>query len=180
MENKFIKKILTDIKVGLLDEFDKNFERKAFFSKPWATRKSGKKGSLLIASGLLRKSIKAELTDNGIRFSSSLPYADIHNKGGEIIVTAKMKRFFWAKYYELSGKVKVNAKIRKISKTSQRYSEEAEFYKNLALMKVGDKIVMPERKFIGYAPEVLQAINEVVEDNFKDIETYIKSILKPK
>jgi len=163
-----------------LDEFDKNFERKAFFSKPWAARKSGKKGSLLVASGLLRKSIRAELTNNGIRFSSSLPYADIHNNGGEIIVTAKMKRFFWAKYYELSGKVKVNAKTRKVSKKSQRYSEEAEYYKNLALMKVGDKIVMPQRQFVGNAPEVNQIVKEVVEDNLKDIETYIKIILKPK
>ena len=180
MENNFIKTILTDIKVELLDEFDKNFERKAFFSKPWDTRKSGKKGSQLVASGLLRKSIRAELTDNGIRFSSSLPYADIHNNGGEIIVTAKMKRFFWAKYYELSGKVKVNAKTRKVSKKSQRYSEEAEYYKNLALMKVGDKIVMPQRQFVGNAPEVNQIVKEVVEDNLKAIETYIKIILKPK
>ena len=29
MENKFIKKILTDIKVELTEEFDKNFQRKA-------------------------------------------------------------------------------------------------------------------------------------------------------
>ena len=180
MENKFIKKILTDIKVELTEEFDKNFQRKAFFSKPWSQRKTGKKGSLMIATGTLRRSITAELTENGIRWSSSVPYSKIHNEGGEITVTAKMKRFFWAKYYELSGKVKVNAKTKKMSKTSQRYSEEAEFYKNLALMKVGDKIVMPQRQFIGYAPEVLQAINKVVEDNFKDLETYINNLLKVK
>ena len=46
MENKIIEKILRDIKVELTDEFDKNFERKAFFSKPWEQRKVGKRGSL--------------------------------------------------------------------------------------------------------------------------------------
>jgi len=180
MENKIIEKILRDIKVELTDEFDKNFERKAFFSKPWVQRKVGKKGSLLIASGALRRSLTATISENSITWSSSMPYANIHNEGGEIIVTAKMKRFFWAKYYELSGKVKVNAKKKTMSEKSKKYSEEAEFYKNLALMKVGDKIVMPQRQFIGDAPEVQQAIKTIIDDNLKDIETYIKTILKPK
>ena len=33
--NQIMPKILNDIKVDLADEFDKNFERKAFFDKPW-------------------------------------------------------------------------------------------------------------------------------------------------
>ena len=56
-----------------------------------------------------------------------------------------------------------------MSEKSKKYSEEAEFYKNLALMKVGDKIVMPQRQFIGDAPEVQQAIKTIIDDNLKDI-----------
>ena len=32
------RKILTDLKVELLDEFDRNFERRAFFDRPWPER----------------------------------------------------------------------------------------------------------------------------------------------
>ena len=41
-------------------------------------------------------------TENSITFFTSLPYAAIHNDGGEIVVTKRMKRFFWHKYYAVS------------------------------------------------------------------------------
>ncbi len=37
---KIIKNILRDIQVELTDEFDRNFERQAFFSQAWQRRKS--------------------------------------------------------------------------------------------------------------------------------------------
>ena len=37
---------------------------------------------------------------DGVRFSSYVPYAAIHNEGGKITVTGKMKKFFWAKFKE--------------------------------------------------------------------------------
>jgi phage gpG-like protein len=171
----FKKKLLTDIKIEV--EFERNFERKAFFSKPWTPRKSGHKGSLLLVSGRLRSSLKSTVTDEGIKWTSSLPYADIHNQGGEIMVTAKMKRFFWAKYYELSGKIKYR-KDGKKSKTSQTVSDEATFYKNMALMKVGSKITIPQRQFIGDAPEVKQVVEKVVAENMVELEKYLLEILK--
>ncbi|MCK9452850.1 MAG: phage virion morphogenesis protein [Bacteroidales bacterium] len=175
---QFLQKLINDLRVELLDEFDRNFERKGFFNKPWPARKIGRKGSLLTVrgGGGLRGSLKATANQNSVTFTSSLPYAAIHNEGGTITVTAKMKRFFWAKYYEAGGKVK-QKKSGGITKSSARYSEEAEFYKNLALMKVGSKITMPERRFIGHAPEVDEAVNRVVKKNFKDVENYIKSLL---
>ncbi len=37
--NEFIKNTLSDIKVELTEEFDRNFERKGFFGQPWKPRK---------------------------------------------------------------------------------------------------------------------------------------------
>ncbi|MDY0200986.1 MAG: phage virion morphogenesis protein [Tenuifilaceae bacterium] len=176
--NQFLQKILRDLRVDLLDEFDRNFERKGFFNKPWDARKFGRKGSLLTVrgGGGLRGSLKATANQNSVTFTSSLPYASIHNEGGTITVTAKMKRFFWAKYYEAGGKVKLK-KSGGVTKSSMRYNEEAEFYRNLALMKVGSKITMPERRFIGHAPEVDQSVKRVMDKNLKDLEIHIKSLL---
>ena len=102
---KIIKNILRDIQVDLTDEFDQNFERQAFFSEAWQRRKSPTRpgGHILVDTGQLRRSIHSRTTDNAITFYSDLPYAAIHNEGGEIIVTTKMKKFFWHKYYEATG-----------------------------------------------------------------------------
>mgnify|MGYP002543597278 CR=1 FL=1 len=78
------KNIIRDMRVGLSEEFDKNFERKAFFTKKWKKRADpNAKGSLLVVTGTLRRSIKAEERPNGVRFSSAVPYAQIHNEGGK-------------------------------------------------------------------------------------------------
>lgn len=177
---EFHKLIMKDLSVELADEFDRNFERKAFFDKPWPPRKSGKRGSLLLVKGGggLRGSILMRQNVNTVIFSSSLPYAAIHNEGGTITVTGRMKKFFWAKYYELSGKVKVNARDRKISKRSMVYSEEAEYYKSLALMRVGSKITIPERRFIGWGKPVDDVVKRVSDRNFKELAKDFKIVLK--
>lgn len=176
----FHKRILNDLAIDLADEFDRNFERKAFFDKPWPPRKSGKRGSLLLVKGGggLRGSILMQQSGNNVIFSSGLPYAAIHNEGGTIIVTAKMKKFFWAKYYELSGKVKVNVRDRKISKRSMKFSEEAEFFKNMALMRLGSKITIPERRFIGWGSPVDKIVKQVCDRHFAELGKEFKIILK--
>ena len=102
---KIIKNILRDIQVELKDKFDQNFERQAFFSEAWQRRKSPTRpgGHILVDTGQLRRSIKSKTTENSVIFYTDLPYAAIHNEGGDIIVTQKMKRFFWHKYYEATG-----------------------------------------------------------------------------
>lgn len=52
--------ILKDMRVELSEEFDKNFQRKAFFTDAWKPRKDKKAlGSLLVVTGAMRRSIKA-------------------------------------------------------------------------------------------------------------------------
>jgi len=89
------KKILNDIRVDLSDEFDRNFQRKAFFDKPWPPRKMNGKGSLLMQTGKLRRSIRCRVSTDSVVWETSERYAAIHNYGGTITVTARMKKFFW-------------------------------------------------------------------------------------
>lgn len=176
------KLILTDMKVELLSEYDRNFERKAFFTKSWPARKREGKGSLLNVrgGGGLRGSIRGAVVTGGVAFRSGNPSAQIHNEGGDIVVTAKMKKFFWAKYYELSGKVKYKKNGDKSnSRSAVRISAEAEFYRNMALMKVGSKIHIPQRQFIGHAPEVDKRVKSIYDRNLKNnLETIIKQGIK--
>ena len=100
----FLNHILTDTKVKLTEAFDRNFERKAFFDDKWAnTLIPNRRGSLMMRTGTLRRSIRSNIEGTTVRWTSSVPYADIQNNGGEVEVTAKMKRYFWAMYYKVIG-----------------------------------------------------------------------------
>lgn len=168
---KIIRNILSDIRVEMSDEFDKNFERQAFFSEAWQRRKSPTRpgGSILIDTGKLRQSISSRSTERSITFFTTLPYAAIHNDGGEIKVTRKMKAFFWHKYYEATGSFgrKKNGERRNDKRTVQ-LSTEAEFWKFMALMKEGKSIKIPRRRFLGASPEVEKVVKEIIEENLTD------------
>lgn len=92
---RIVSRILKDIQVEMSDEFDKNFERQAFFSEAWARRKSPTRpgGTILVDTGGLRRSITSRSTEKSIIFYTTHPAAEIHNEGGEIVVTRKMKRY---------------------------------------------------------------------------------------
>lgn len=166
-----IRRILKDIRIDLGDEFDRNFERQAFFSEKWQRRSSPIRPgrAILVDTGKLRQSIKSQSTDDSIRFYSDLPYASIHNEGGEIKVTRKMKAFFWHKYYEATGSFgrRKDGSPRRDKRTLQ-LSTEAEFWRCMALMKVGQSIRIPRRQFLGAAPEVEKLVTEIIEDNLAE------------
>lgn len=177
--------ILRNIQVELGDEFDQNFERQAFFSQAWQRRKSPMRpgGLILVDSGGLRRSVRSEIRESSIVFLSDHPAAAIHNEGGEIKVTAKMKRFFRAKFYESQGgfgrkkgdpnrpTLPDGAFYAWTSKMS--LNTISEFWRIMALMKVGSTIKIPQRKFLGTSPEVEKAVREIIEENLNE---YINSI----
>ena len=106
LARQFINETMQDIKVEGKDEFNRNFERQAFFNEKWARRGSydtdtGR--SILIKSGRLRKSITSRIDGNTIIYESTEPYAAIHNEGGTIAVTKRMKGYFWYLYREALG-----------------------------------------------------------------------------
>lgn len=147
---ELIAQILADLRVELTDEFDQNFSRGGFFGEPWAAKKSGEP-SHLIKSGTLRRSVRSAVSGNRLTFTSSTPYAVLHNEGGELTVTKKMQGYFWAKYKATNEPM----------------------YKYLALKKVGSKLKIPQRKYIGYGKEVrtcaIGVIKDCVEEHFKNL-----------
>lgn len=168
---EIIRRILNDIRVEMGDEFDRNFERQAFFSEAWARRKSPTRpgGGILVDTGTLRRSIRSRTTETSITFYTDLPYAAIHNDGGEIKVTKKMKRYFWHKYCEAAGSFgrRKDGSLRKDKRTVQ-LTTEAEFWKFMALKREGSTIKIPRRRFLGTSPEVEQAVREIIEENIAD------------
>lgn len=175
---RVMRRILKDISVDLGQEFDQNFSRQAFFSSAWARHKKGSPyegGHILLKSGQLRRSIRSKADANSITFSSDLAYAAIHNNGGKIRVTSRMKKFFWAKYYAATGGFtrKKDGSLSG-SKKQKHLSAEAEFWKAMALMRVGAEITIPQRKFLGTSPEVEGAVKKIISDN---ITEYLNTLL---
>lgn len=166
-----ILQILSDIRVDLGDQFDQNFQRQGFFEEKWQRRKSPIHAGrpILISTGQLRRSVRSRSDDKSITFYSDLPYASIHNEGGKIKVTARMKDFFWYKYYEAQGSMgrKKNGELRQ-NKRNARIGTEAEFWKAMALMKVGKYITIPKRQFLGYTHAVEMAVRNIIESNLTE------------
>ena len=140
------RKILNDIRVELSDEFDRNFQRKAFFDQSWPPRKMrNPKGSLLMVTGKLRRSIRCRVEADSVVWETSERYAAIHNYGGTITVTAKMKKFFWYKHK----------------------ATKDDAWKWMALMKVGTRITIPQRQFLGDHPQVRRRAEAIVSRNLQ-------------
>lgn len=163
-----LRRVLKDIQVEMADEFDQNFEREAFFSEPWQRRRSPMRpdGHILVDTGQLRRSIQSRTTDSSVTFFTTEPYADIHNEGGEIVVTTRMKKYFWRKYYEATGSFgrKKDGSLRR-DKRNRQLSTEAEFWKFMALKKAGTTIKIPRRRFLGRSPEVEKAVRRIIEEH---------------
>ncbi len=165
----YIRQFIEDLRVEVTDEFDRNFERKGFFDEKWPdTRRVVNRGSLLMRTGALRRSLQSTSQGNSIRFFSSLPYASIQNDGGEITVTTKMKRYFWAMYKKAAG-----------GRKSSNLTGEAEFFKAMALKKVGSRIKIPKRQFIGHHERIDQVVDKVFQQTLNSHEMMVKKQLKP-
>lgn len=182
MQN-LLKNISQDIRVELLDEYGRNFERKAFFDKPWEKRKRNGRGSLLVVSGRLRRSIRANVSQGAIRFSSDTPYASLHNNGGKVTVTPKMRKFFWAMYYKNMQGVTMSIKTKQVAgKQSIAKNDTAEYWKGLALKKRGGHITIPKRQFLGDHPRVNTIVKKVVDERVtewaKDMQNQLSKLNK--
>ncbi len=116
---------------------DVSFERWEQTSNPLAGKRT------MYNKGRLMRSIKKlSATLSKVVVIADVDYADIHNKGGYIVVTAQMKKYFWAKYYEFTGNTKANAK--------------AEFCKRMALKPVGSKIKITKHQFMGNSKTMMR------------------------
>ncbi len=143
------RNILNDMRVELSEEFDRNFERKAFFTDKWKPRAyKYPKGSLLMVTGTMRRSIKAEVRGDGVRFSSAVPYAAIHNEGG-------------------SGTKSVRQHTR-TSKKGKPYTIKAHTR----------KFNMPKRQFVGDGKRTQEIIKGVIKDNLADFNGQLTKFIR--
>ena len=125
--------------------FDRNFTEQGFFGKKWvATKvskvnKAGKKGSILIVTGQMRRSIRSYVRGNGIVFTSNLPYTALHNEGGNYAVS-----------------------VRAHSRTSKKG-------KTYTVRSHSRTLNMPQRQFIGEHERVQQALGDIVNKNLQQM-----------
>ncbi len=149
--NKLKADILEDMRVELSDEFDRNFERKAFFSDKWKPRAHDyPRGSLLMVSGAMRRSTRGEVSGDGVRFASAMPYTTLHNEGG-------------------TGYKQVRAHTRK--------SKKGKIYNVRAHQR---KFTMPQRQFIGDGPDTQRIIKAVINDNLSRFNLSLTNFIRTK
>lgn len=173
------------VKVGneAINLFKDNFTEGGFFGQTWEQpirRKlsfngaRGQYGTLQSGSTHLMRSFdKDTKTPGRVVIRNPVEYAAIHNDGGTITVTAKMKRYFMAKFLETRGNMSLTKVRKKLSrnKYNRGLSREAQFYLAMAHKKEGSQIRMPKRRFMGNHPVLAKKINDII---YNELQKFIK------
>lgn len=139
-------------------------------SVSWRQRRRSTRGKTLINTGTLRRSIRiVSKTFDTIKIGTDLPYAQIHNEGGVIPITPKMRRFFFHKYYELSGKSSKDKKGKTRSTSRNRaINQDAQYYLNLAITKKST-FRIPKRQFMGQSYYLEQRLTRLAQSEITKI-----------
>lgn len=188
VENLMRRKLPVIVGRMAKDHYQENFRKGGFQNRglcKWpVTRRQasgiagadGQYGSLLSRRNHLFGSIKYVPSDFRVLVSNDLPYAPIHNWGGETnpTVTARMRRFAWAMYYHAQGTSKKptggKRKPKKGKSAPKVETPSAQFWKGMALTKKKKLHVrIPQRQFIGESQELNQRINERIESELNQI-----------
>lgn len=153
MDNdKFMQNVLKDIKVELDEEFDRNFERKAFFDRPWAPLSPNykpKNGSMLDRTGALRRGLKSRISGpSSILYYNNVKYAGIQNEGGTIrqdfVPTPRMRKRAMAKYKKSKSKEDMKVAVAK---------------------RIKRTITIPARPFVGDHPRVWEIAADIAAEH---------------
>lgn len=133
---------------------DGSFQRWKPSNSPLAGKRT------LYKSGKLMQSIrKLEATDQRLVVIADSEYAEMHNEGGFITVTPQMKKYFWAMYYKEAGKG-VRTSKGGAQYQSIKVGKKANYCKAMALKKVGSKMKVDQRQFIGESRELMRLLDE--------------------
>lgn len=167
-------------KVGTIavNHFKQNFRDGGWLDgglHPWrrTKRQDGstsdvKYGPLTSRQNHLMRSIQARPSPGMVSIENPVPYAAMHNDGGDIqtTVTKKMRKYAWHMVYSLAG-VKGNG--RKLPKELPR---EAEKWKGLALTRKKRLAVhIPQRRFMGDSQELRMKINKTINESLDKIKS---------
>jgi phage gpG-like protein len=143
--------------VGLIatNLFKESFTRKGQIMAngtviPWQQRgfspANRQSSPLLIKSGQLRREIHYNKSATGVNIISSMPYSELMNEGGEIQVTAKMRKFFYAMFRQSGGE---------IVKGKPKGGDQ--FWFRMIFAK---KITVPKRPFFYDTPELPKRMDD--------------------
>ena len=168
-----LKDRVLPVKVGraVRDSIRENFRKGGFYGAAWSPPMRIEQGfdsgpgygTLLSGTNHLMMSTDYFPEPGRVTIQNTLVYAQIHNDGGEITVTKRMKQFFWSQYYK-KGLVGGMYERGKSKQKAEALSKEAEFWRNMALKKVGSTIKIPQRQFMGEHPEVDRIVREIINN----------------
>lgn len=141
-----------------VNHFKESFDYEGFQNKrrkKWKKRafetKQSKGKPILHGTGELQDSLDYRKEGNNVIIFSDKEYAQIMNEGGKIPVTEKMRKFFWAMWYE-----------------SGPEGERDDVWRNMAMTKKKE-ITIPARQFMDFS----EKLNEKV---IKKIDKHIDKI----
>lgn len=160
----------------------KRFSDSAFNGRAWQEpyrRKLSFKGAqasyktLLSGTNHLRDVTYFKPEPGKVYIRNQVDYAQIHNEGGSIKVTAKMKRYFWYRYSAAKGArlTKKRGGLRK-TKGNEALTREALFWRNMALKREGSLIRMPRRHFFGPDANMSKEIRKIIE---RELQLFVKN-----
>jgi len=136
-----------------LEHFQDSFDNEGFTDDrlvKWAKRsrkdKNKKKRNLLVRKGRLRRSLKKKVTGSRVLIYTATPYAEIHNEGGEIKKTVKVRAH---KRKSKRGRKKTVAQVKAHTRS------------------MNTKI--PKRQFMGHSKKVTKSLEKQIEKEFKRI-----------
>lgn len=168
-----LKDRVLPVKVGraVRDSVRDNFRKGGFYGQTWKPPmrtdlgfEGPSYGPMLSGTNHLMMSTDYVAEPGRVIIQNSLIYAQIHNEGGEITVTKRMKSFFWSQYYKrgLVGGMYGKATGTRNKQKAEALNKEAEFWRAMALKKVGSTIKIPQRQFLGEHPEVTRIVQQII------------------
>ena len=119
----------------------------------------------------MMRSIQASTSPGQVTIEDPVPYAAIHNDGGDITthptVTERMRRYAWHMVYSIAG-------IKGKGKLPKELPKEAEKWKGLALTRKSSITVhahIPQRQFMGDSAELRVKVNKLIKDSIERIQS---------
>lgn len=135
-----------------------------------------KYGPLTSRRNHLMSSIQAKTGPGTVTIENPVPYAALHNDGGDITthptVTERLRKFAWHMVYSLAG-------IRGKGSLPKQLPAEAEKWKGVALTRKTSLTVhahIPQRQFIGDSAELKDKINRIINESLKTIKNGIAAL----
>jgi phage gpG-like protein len=139
-----------------------NFTKERFVRKTWVDRapeawpkrKRKGRGSLMVNSGRLKRSIrKLAVTQNSVTIGTDVPYAQIHNDGGTINKTVSVKQH--------SRKITKRARSQRTGRLTKKRVSNGTATVRAHTRKMNLKL--PERRFIGESRMLLHRIERLLQ-----------------